>query len=156
VADLVAHNTFSENFAGAVQSVLDRQSTMTGNTVKGTGTSMGISLLAGNRLVIVHNEVRNASIGIASQSATSNSLFAHNTTRRGGVGILMTGDTSGNTTLDSDSRDNGNAAGCAGLGVPCVDVLDLSKGSQTAGTANTYKDNHFGTTSPVALADEDR
>lgn len=156
VGSSVLSNTFYANWNSNVMSFVDQQGTIAGNLVKAQHDSIGINLNYGMEMLVALNVVRGATIGI-NMSGTTDSLLTMNTTNGGGVGVWMQSDSTGNKITNSIAKQNNKHAECKVLvdqeALPaCADVVDDTEGSETAGTANLYGGDAFGTTSSKALA----
>jgi parallel beta-helix repeat protein len=115
--------------------------TVEGNRVHDNFDS-GIVLDMSNNNKVLDNHVdKNAAEGIdLFDGSQGNRVEGNRANHNGDVGILAESDTSGNTFRDNKGHNNAT-----------FDAEDDSTGTGTAGTANTWTGNHFGTTSPDGL-----
>jgi len=92
-------------------------------------------------VVIAHNVVRgNGTQGIELSDVTGSRVERNQVLANGGDGIRLTETATGNVVEGNHMRSNGG-----------FDAHDLSSGTETAGTANTWTRNHCNTDSPDGL-----
>jgi parallel beta-helix repeat protein len=130
--------------------------TVTNNTISNSsGAADGIILFNATGCKIKQNNVSNCGengIWLAGGD-TSNTIGANTVTKCGGDGIVVADfDNTKNNGIGTTSTSSGNSfSGNSASGSGSFDAQDVSKGSGTAGTADTWSGDTFGTKSPNGL-----
>jgi parallel beta-helix repeat protein len=149
----------SFNFDGIVLDVVSTgcaHETVSQNSVNGgsTGTNAGIILFNASSCTVSNGAVSNCGEGIwLAGSDTSNTISGNAVSNSAADGIVVADfdntkpNSIGTTSSSSGNTFNNNVASGSGI----WDALDVSTGSGTAGTANTWKNNTFGKKNPGGL-----
>jgi len=110
-------------------------------------TFNGIGVLGGSGNKIEDNDAsRNGFDGINLENTTGNIVKDNRTFQNGRAGIFLEATATGNIIKHNHMKHNNPANTADG-----ADAVDLSTGTGTAGTANTWRHNRFRTSSPAGL-----